>query len=471
MILLIVWDGLRPDMITPERTPYLHRMAGQGVSCTASHAAFPTATRINSATITTGCYPGRHGIVDNGRYVPAIDPVKPLNFANWTHLQQMADREGQRLLSVPTLGEILQANGKRMASVGSGSPGTTYLTNPTVTGPVVNWALAWPEDVQDEIQRRCGPFLGPDSTTSDRTHFVLRAVQEVLAPEHQPDVITLWLTEPDHAQHAHGIGSPQALSILSELDRQLEQLAEILDPSGDRNTTLLLSDHGFSTIADRPNINGRLVAGGLKDTLEDRSIVCDCDSFYLNGVGQDRFDDLVHFLAGEPWIGALLLRDDRMDGYPTAMPQSAVSGNHSRSAELMFAYRWSARENEYGVPGSSASASSNAATHGSASPYDVNSSLIAWGAGIKQGYTSSVPCGNVDVAPTVLHLLGLPIAESMQGRVLTELLADGPNPADVESIRTSQEAIYPSDDGPRRQTAYYSEVNGRRYLDQITWEA
>jgi arylsulfatase A-like enzyme len=471
MILLIVWDGLRPDMIAAERTPYLHRMAGQGIFCRASHAAFPTATRINSATVATGCHPGRHGIVDNGRYVPALDATKPLNFADWTHLQGMADHEGQRLLTVPTLGEVLSRAGKTLVSAGSGSPGTTYLTNPTVTNPIVNWALAWPAEAQREVQRRCGPFLGPDSTTSERTRYVLRAIQEYLVPEFQPDVLTLWITEPDHAQHAHGLGSPQAIAALAELDRQLEQLIDVLDPTGDRNTYVLLSDHGFSTISERIDVNGRLVEAGLKASLEDSTILYDCDSFYLNGRGKDRFDDLVRFLAGEPWIGALLLHDDRMDTYPTAMPQSAVFDAHSRSPELMFAYRGWPTENEYGVPGCSASYSSIAATHGSASPYDVNSSLVAWGAGIKQGRVSSVPCGNVDVAPTVLHLLGLPAASSMQGRVLYELLRGGPDPDGIESGTTTREAVYQGDNGPRRQTAVYSAVNGHRYLDEVTWEA
>ena len=159
MILLIVWDGLRPDMITAERTPFLHRMAGQGVFCQASHAAYPTSTRVNSASLTTGCYPGRHGIADNGRYLPALNPHKALDFADWRHLQGMADLEHGRLLTAPTLGEILRANGRRMASAGSGSPGTTYLTNPTVTGPVVNWALAWPAEAGREIEQRFGGFL------------------------------------------------------------------------------------------------------------------------------------------------------------------------------------------------------------------------------------------------------------------------------------------------------------------------
>ncbi len=468
MILLIVWDGLRPDMITAERTPFLHRMAGQGVFCQASHAAYPTSTRINSASLTTGCYPGRHGIADNGRYVPALDPKKALDFADWRHLQAMADLERERLLTAPTLGEILRANGQQMASAGSGSPGTTYLTNPTVTGPVVNWALAWPAEAGREIEQRFGCFLGPNSTTEQRNAFALQAIREVLVPEHHPDVLTLWLTEPDHAQHGYGLGSPQAIATLAELDRQLEHLMEALTGSGEEHTYILLSDHGFTTISQRVNINKRLVAAGLARSADDTSIYPNCNSFYVADGALDRLDELVRFLAGEPWIGALFVRDDLLDACPGAMPQSATWGNHARSAELMFGYRWWPVENEYGVRGCSASSSSIAATHGSASSHEVNNSLVAWGKGIKRGITSTVPCATVDVAPTVLHLLGITPPISMQGRVLVELLADGPLPTDLSVSQIVQEASYVTAGGPKKQTAQYSVIDGHHYLDWVT---
>ena len=470
MILIVVWDGLRPDMITAERTPFLHRTAGQGVFCQASHAAYPTSTRVNSASLTTGCYPGRHGIVDNGRYVPALDPQKALDFADWRHLQAMADLEPGRLLTAPTLGEILRANGKQMASAGSGSPGTTYLTNPTVTGPVVNWALAWPAGAGREIEQRFGGFLGPDSTSEQRNAFALQAVREYLAPEHRPDVLTLWLTEPDHAQHGYGLGSPQALATLAELDRQLEQLTADLARDGEEHTYLLLSDHGFTTISQRVSVDKKLVAAGLKASPEDSNIVCNCNSFYVAESALDRLDELVRFLAGEPWVGALFVRDDLLDRCPGAMPQSAAFGNHPRSAELMFGYRWWPTNNEHGVHGCSASYSSIAASHGSASPHEVNNSLVAWGKGIKRGMVSAVPCGIVDVAPTALHLLGIAPPTSMQGRVLYELLADGPLPADLSVSQTQRKATYPTAAGPKRQTAQYSKVDGHRYLDWVTLE-
>ena len=44
---------------------------------------------------------------------------------------------------------------------------------------------------------------------------------------------------------------------------------------------------------------------------------------------------------------------------------------------------------------------------------------------------SDVPTGNVDIAPTLLHLLGLAPAPTMTGRVIAEGLHDGPAIASV----------------------------------------
>ncbi len=46
--------------------------------------------------------------------------------------------------------------------------------------------------------------------------------------------------------------------------------------------------------------------------------------------------------------------------------------------------------------------------------------LIAWGAGVRPGQVEGARI--VDLAPTILHLLGLPVPDDMDGRVLTSLL-------------------------------------------------
>lgn len=468
MILIIVWDGLRPDMVTPDRTPFVARMAEEGVFCRRSHAVFPTATRINSAALSTGCYPAKHGIPDNELYVPALEPTKTVSCADWRFLQRMADLEGGRLLGVPTLGEILQDHGRRMASGGSGSPGTTYLTNPTVTGPIVNWALAWPEEAQERLTRRYGGMLGVESTASQRNRFVVHALQEVIIPAVRPDVLVLWLTEPDHTQHARGLASSETLATLREVDAITESLVSSLaaDPICAPLTCFLLSDHGFSTVAKHVDPDGDLQAAGFGVP----NIVRASNSLFLGEATRDRIDKLLRFLASRHWIGALFLRDDLLQECPGAMPQSAVYSQHRRAAEVMFSYRWWDAPNEHGVPGAVCYPGSYLGIHGSASPYALNNTLIAWGEGIKRGVTSDVPCGIVDVAPTVLHLLGIKAPADMDGRVLHELLSDGPHPVSLTATTDQTLAHYESQDGIRCQAAYYSEVADRRYLDRVEWQ-
>ena len=50
--------------------------------------------------------------------------------------------------------------------------------------------------------------------------------------------------------------------------------------------------------------------------------------------------------------------------------------------------------------------------------------LLAVGDGIRPGAVLG-PASVLDIAPTVLHLMGLPVARDMEGRVLTELLEEG----------------------------------------------
>ncbi|HET9926136.1 MAG TPA: alkaline phosphatase family protein, partial [Methylomirabilota bacterium] len=86
LILVFVVDGLRPDAITAEDTPTLFRLRREGVDWTNGHAVFPTVTRVNAATLSTGAQPGTHGIVGNQMYVPAVDPGRAFDTGNYRNL-------------------------------------------------------------------------------------------------------------------------------------------------------------------------------------------------------------------------------------------------------------------------------------------------------------------------------------------------------------------------------------------------
>ena len=69
LIAIFVVDGLRPDSINPADTPTIARLRTEGVDYVNSHSVFPTSTRVNAASLITGAYPARHGIVGNSMFV------------------------------------------------------------------------------------------------------------------------------------------------------------------------------------------------------------------------------------------------------------------------------------------------------------------------------------------------------------------------------------------------------------------
>jgi hypothetical protein len=92
----------------------------------------------------------------------------------------------------------------------------------------------------------------------------------------------------------------------------------------------------------------------------------------------------------------------------------------------VFSLEWSSEVID-GLPGGAVGANSKLVVdHGSISPYDLKNTLVASGPDFRSGWRDPVPVGNVDICPTVSHLLGLDSGSPMDGRVLTEALGDPP---------------------------------------------
>jgi len=94
---------------------------------------------------------------------------------------------------------------------------------------------------------------------------------------------------------------------------------------------------------------------------------------------------------------------------PGALSFESVFIDHERKPDIAFDAPWS--ENLLAIP------------------------LVAAGPDIKTKTESNVPSANLDLAPTLLHVGGVKIPESMTGRVLQELLNNGPAPEDIEVLK------------------------------------
>src|SRR5688572_24511610 len=71
LLILVSFDGWRPDYDTKAPTPNLTALAARGVRADGLIPAFPSKTVPNHYTIATGLYPGHHGMVANVNRDPA----------------------------------------------------------------------------------------------------------------------------------------------------------------------------------------------------------------------------------------------------------------------------------------------------------------------------------------------------------------------------------------------------------------
>src|SRR6476661_3542587 len=103
--LLVIFDGLRPDYVTPEVMPNLYAFGQRGIVFTKHHSVFPTVTRVNTSSISTGSYPERHGLLGNSVFFPQVDATRFLDTSDRENLVKIDAATGQHLLTNATLGE------------------------------------------------------------------------------------------------------------------------------------------------------------------------------------------------------------------------------------------------------------------------------------------------------------------------------------------------------------------------------
>ena len=110
--LIVFFDGLRPDYITAEGMPRLFAFKQTASYGAEHHSVFPTVTRVNSSSYSTGSYPGTHGLMGNTVYFPVVDSAKGLNTGDAVQLKRIdSATDGHLLTTTASLGQILQRAG------------------------------------------------------------------------------------------------------------------------------------------------------------------------------------------------------------------------------------------------------------------------------------------------------------------------------------------------------------------------
>ena len=473
-ILVVAFDGLQPAQVTPALTPNLAAFVAEGVAFDNHHPTFPSVTRSNAATMATGCYPGKHGLAANMLVMRDFDPHTAFSALEPT-LAEVARKVPT--LFVPTLADILARQGLEYVAVGTGTSGNAYLHNPNAAhipnadasgGATIHTDFCLPYPLHDDIIARFGEWPPAGETNAERQALAVDITTEYVLAERQPAVTFVWFTEPDKAQHAHGVGAKTSNRALRETDEQFGRLLAWLDDTGAETDVLVISDHGYSTIIDIIEIEALLRDADFPAGDEPGGVTVAGNGgaalFYAHDRDVATVDRLASWMMRQAWCGALVASDalGKIEG---TLPASLIGVEGLRAPDLAVSFRWDDRLNASGYEGYvySTGGAAGLGQHGSMGRSEMRNSLFARGGSFKRGVRIDSPTGNFDLAPTILHLLGIGGADAMQGRVLTESLANG---KPVEWQTTTHRANRDTGAGVYSQHITTSQVDNTVYVDE-----
>src|SRR5881397_3706795 len=308
-IVVVVWDGMRPDFVSEQNTPALWKLSREGVTFRNHHAVYPSATIVNGTALVTGVYPSKNGIIANHVYRPDIDLNHAIDVEIPAVVKKGDELSGGKYISVPTIAELIQraggrtviataktvgllldrhpdvanrlnsvnrvasplAEGERMKVRGSTTPATENAKTLTLPSPLrrerrtnsesetkidsqgaknsvtLFAGTSLPGEIVPSISEALGPF---PSAHLQQDSWTAKALTDFFWKDGLPVLSILWLGEPDLTQHESAPGAPAALAAIKSADENLAAVLAALDQRDARGTTdmFVVSDHGFSTI-------------------------------------------------------------------------------------------------------------------------------------------------------------------------------------------------------------------------------
>ena len=444
-VVICVFDGLRADFISPERTPRLSRFANDATWFREARTVFPSMTRVATSSMATGAPPRVHGVVGNAFLFPGVTTKHILDTSRIDDIALAERATGGRLIEAETFGDRLAREGRQVAIVHTGSAGTTHLLNPRAKANK-HWTFsilgrdqtATPHAV-DEAVARFGPLPQRSLPRFADVEYAERVFREHVLATLKPDIAQIWFNEPDTTAHYRFLGSPDTLGVLAAVDAAFGRILDWIDAQLDRDryTVIAASDHGQITMGQELSLLDLLKDAGFEGRRT-RQRMLDGASFamtdgnmgeirILEG-GTARRDAIARWLMEQDFIGMVFStgRNEIEGEIPGSFALSLVDLDHARAPELVYVLRSDDRLDTFGNPGlgivTSGDVPVGGGMHGGLNRHELNSVLIARGSGFAAGAIDRRACGIIDIAPTALAALGVAAPASMIGHSL--LLAD-----------------------------------------------
>lgn len=247
-VILVSIDGLANFYLEDPRAemPTIRRLAKEGTRAEAMVTVFPSVTWAAHATLSTGVWPGRHGVIANDfmdrqtrqKITLLCDPVFDKELA----------------LRVPTIYDVAYEAGLVTAGVLwpiTRGAKTLHFSAPDMPGDDAWTQFGTPQWIE-ELRKlglpvdSHGRWCRESGGGVPRDWLYTRMTRQLLL-EHQPNLVMIHLVEPDHVQHRTGPRSDDAYWCASYADDRIRDIVEAVAASPRANSTYLIvcSDHGF----------------------------------------------------------------------------------------------------------------------------------------------------------------------------------------------------------------------------------
>lgn len=416
---LMIVDGLRADMVTPEYTPFLAALAERSRVYAQHRSVFPSATRVSSASISTGCLPASHGLEGNAIALDEGQGLEPVSVGPATFRERWRAATGATLRR-PTLAERLREHGGVIIYSNS-SPGSAHMQDPDSHGHLYHRSGSFAPgmmSVTDGEHPDVDYDAAGDAVVTERFCASLRSRRDV--PLH-----VLWICEPDHSQHALELGSPEHREVLAGADARVGEVVQAFEAAlagGEELMLMIGSDHGHETVDDVIPVTEELIEAGFKRAADSPELVLASSGMgaliYLDRDSMGRAQEIARWLTNQPWCGEV---------YAGA---ELTQLGHAMDTALAVAFSMAKRDdlNPHGVRGFGHVAGDpfspgdrqGFGQHGGLGPYETRPFLIAAGEGVRPAACERAT-STIDIAPTVMQHLGLfdeATARSMDGSPL-----------------------------------------------------
>ena len=241
------------DLAFVKQMPNIYALMEKSALVKRVRSIYPTLTYPCHATMRTGCWPSRHGVVNNTAMIPGcLDPKW-----QWYH----------DILRCGDLFDACKAAGLTTASVGWPStgkhPSIDYLVD-EVAGLKVKTYEAFhgyytdsgtPEDLYQAV---IAPNIHLRAAGEDDVRAFNTAAACDIIRKYKPDLLMLHLGDPDHARHVHGVYGREVYDALKNMDAKVGDICSAVREAGIWECTniVLTADHGQldTTRVIKPNV-------------------------------------------------------------------------------------------------------------------------------------------------------------------------------------------------------------------------